>query len=191
MQINIKKEHYPLLIALTLPILLFFGVWITNFLPSLFLKPQYDFVYFNMKTLPYGVKTEFYTIDPYTKKVIKEEPIFGEYYWKEYPNETFQSAKAKIIYPTLYLYDVSTRQSKAVTLEEVNQYILNNSVKSPDGYEIKNGTRASYDFIFPNTYTDYSKWFLVKNGQKIELNLSSDTIKNSGYYDSYGNMKFL
>ncbi len=191
MHLNIKKDHYPLLIALTLPILLFIVVWITNFLPGLFLKPQYDFIYFNAKNLPYGVRSEFYVIDPYTKKIVKDEPIFEEYYWKENPNETLQSAKSKITYPTLYLYDVSKRQSRAITLEEVNQYIIDNSVKSPDGYEIKNGTRVSYDFIFPSTYTDYSKWILVKNGHKFELNLATDNIKDSGYYDSYSNMKFL
>lgn len=190
MPLKIKKEHYPLLLALSLPILLFIGVWVTNFLPGLFSQPKYNFIYFNARELPYGASSEFYTIDPYTKKIVKDEITFSDYYWKNNPSETISSARAKFIFPTLYLYDVSSKISKPITLEDANNFIIDNSVKSPDGYEITHGQKASFDFIFPNTYTDYSSWVLSKSGQTIDLNLMKDPIKESAYYPSY-NVKFL
>ena len=127
-----KKETLPLIIGIGLPLLLIAYVAATVYLPSLFNKPLYDFVYAT------GYDSRYVTVENQTVK-LNQKPSY-------YPNEASRSPEVD-----LYYYDVSRESSKLISLEEAQTHKLDPSEKSPDGYVVSNDRDRSYSF-FPFFY---------------------------------------
>lgn len=127
-----KKETLPLIIGIGLPLLLIVYVATTVYLPSLFNKPLYDFIYTT------GYDSRYVTVENQTVKV-NQKPSYRA-------NEPPQQPEFN-----LYYYDVSKESSKLISVEEAKNYELDPSEKSPDGYAVSNDRDRSYSF-FPFFY---------------------------------------
>lgn len=141
------KEKLPLFVGICLPLFLILYVAITAYIPSLLVKPKYNFIY-----------AEGYYND-YSISVINGKISIGP----RYANKTYLSAQ-----PTLFLYDVTNDKSTQISLEQAYSYIIDPSSKSLDGFTV--GRRESDISYFPFFFGSYDRGtYLMGRGlnQKI------------------------
>jgi len=128
----ITKEKLPFIVGIGLPLLLILYVAITAYLPSLFVKPKYNFIYSNDSYYGYSINV--------LDGRINIEP-------SRYDNRTFRQ-------PTLFLYDVIDDKSTQISLAQAQSYTLDPSNKSPDGFTVgrRDSDSSSYFpfFVFGN-----------------------------------------
>lgn len=127
------KEKLPLIVGIGLPLLLIFYVGITAYLPSLFVKPKYNFIY--------ATDTSDYNLSIVDGKVVMEQRYFNV-------NRPRQ--------PTLWLYDVARDKSTQISLEKAQTYTLDPSNKSPDGFTVGRGETGGYS-VFPFFFGGYDR----------------------------------
>ncbi|HEY5600980.1 MAG TPA: hypothetical protein VIK81_02715 [Patescibacteria group bacterium] len=131
------KEKLPLIVGIVLPLLLILYVAVTAYLPSLFVKPKYNFVY---------ASDSYYDFDI---SVIDGRVNIQPRY-TDYANRTYAPKQ-----PTLFLYDVTSDKSKQLSLPQAQGHILDSSNKSPDGFTVGRQDSDSYSyfpFFFGGSY---------------------------------------
>src|SRR4051812_7664420 len=118
----INKQKLPLIIGLAIPVLMILFVAGAVYVPRFFLHPQYDFVYVN-----------------------------GDYYYRQYSVENGKLIRQvlpedpKLYYPKptqpekFFVYDIQTDTSKEISFSDAQKLVLDSNLKSPDGYEVKQG----------------------------------------------------
>lgn len=123
------KEKLPLIVGIILPLTLILYVVVAAYIPSLIVKPKYNFVYTNTNYYDYNVNV----IDGR----VNIEP--------GYSNNTSRTYFPK--QPSLFLYDVVNDKSTQISLTQAQTYILDPSNKSPDGFTVGRGEYDSYSFF--------------------------------------------
>lgn len=101
-----KTKHLPLIVGISLPIIFIVIISIVIFTPSLFIKPQHNFVYTTEDSY-YAYNQEYQNIYKVENGRIVLEPVP--------PRENIVQTK---ISPTLYLYDVKTNSSIKLLLKK-------------------------------------------------------------------------
>ena len=127
------KEKLPLIVGIGLPIFLIIFVAVSVYLPSLFVKPKYNFIYATGSLYDYDIN------------VIDGRLSVNSKY---YPDTTYRRIPSQ---PTLFLYDVVNDKSKQITLTQAQSYILDPSDKSPDGFTVGRSESGDSSF-FPFFY---------------------------------------
>lgn len=166
------RQKLPIIIGVGLPILLI--LWIVvfvNILPSIFVKPVHNFIY----VTGYDNQQHVYV----ESGKIKADPCpynsssYSYYNCNNYLKEAF------------YLYDVKNNENIPLSLAEAQQYNLDSSEKSSDGYMIKSSRSDSGDFyVFPFFFgSGVSEGISISNGSFSR----QVSLKNNSYY----NFKFL
>ena len=160
------KKHIPLIVGISLPVLFIIIMSIVIFAPSLFVKPQYNFIYsnFNESFYPYNFYKNTFEVKG-NHIVLKAIP--------ENPNRTSVGD-----IPTLYLYDVKASSSHQITLDEAKGYSVDAGPSSPDGYTVQyeyNYNRGFFPFGGGGSDSGY---FVEKDGVKKKL---SGLSGNNGY----------
>jgi hypothetical protein len=134
MKVNVKKQ-LPIIIGIGLP--LFLVLWILVFVyivPSMFVKPKYDFIYITGFNLSYvRVVNGAIKVDDCTLKNCDNEVRNAEFYF----------------------YDVSEKETIPLTMEQALEYRLDSSEKSPDGYAVRSGRESSRGTYFFPFFWDY------------------------------------
>jgi len=160
------KKHLPLIVGISLPIIFILLISIAIFVPSFFIKPQYNFIYSSEDYYGYnqGYKNTYAVEDG--SIVLQALPV--------QPNQTYKGDS-----PTLYLYDVKNNSSHKITLNETKKYTIDSGPSSPDGYTIK--YERNHDGIFElfGSNGDGSGYFIEKDSGKKEL---TGLINDSQYY---------
>ena len=156
-----KKKNIPLIIALSIPILMVILITISIYVPTLFVKPKFDFIYSVENTYCYHRK----------HSVQDERVVFSEVSNKK-ENDICRNNQQ----PRLYYYDVQSFTSKEITLEEAQEYRLDCRRHSQDGFEIVSGDR-SFDIFFISGSSYYDK-YLKKGAYSRRIHL-----ENHHYYD--------
>jgi len=156
------RKNLPLILAIALPILLIIVVALSVTLPSLFIKPQFNFLYASSNN--YASYRVFSVVDGKLTRVEIKQPIKDAYYEPQ-------------VVPQLYLHDVATNSSRQVTFAQAQEFVLDSSPKSPDGFEVVNGSRG--EGVMPMMFwsgSDYGvKYIKGNNGsKKLNLQISSD-----------------
>ncbi len=178
MNMQAVKSNIPLVIGLLLPVLMILFVAGSIYLPSLGEKaqPQYDFLY--------GVDTSYGAPGTYQYfvrggKLMREEN--PEYMLNE-PGSTrpipAKPLKAPVDNARLYVHNVQTNESREITFEEAELLSLDYSMKSPDGFEMRqnHGGGSMFTEMFGGYRgNDYGKRYLIGNGSSVELNLKGST----------------
>lgn len=164
------KKHIPLIFALSIPALLIIGVALSIYLPTLFIKPQYNFLF--------STGGDYYYRNEYTvegDKLVKKPVALPK---------AVQDGKE----PELYLYDVQKNISTKISLVDAQALSLDSNPMSPDGFELTYGSDGGG--VFPFFYwsdRDYGSRFLKGHGVAKKINLP-----NIASYDYYsGNFQFL
>ncbi len=169
------KQNITIVLAFALPFILIFGVVVSIYIPSLFVKTDYNFIY------AFCTNQNYYSCDStlpkkYTVKngklVIRDEsaaPIDtnknGIPDMKEYPAR-------------LFLHDTKTNTSREITKEEAESLTLRGLLTSPDGASVSGRyDRNGGDFFLFGGSSSYN-YYLMQGKGSARLNL----IQNSGSY---------
>jgi len=168
-----KIKHLPLIVAISLPIIFIIIISIVIFTPSLFINPQYNFIY---STDNYGYNQGYKNTYVVENNHISLQAVPVE------QNQTYAGDA-----PTLYMYDVRTNSSHQITFSEAQNYILDPGPSSPDGYTLQ--YESSNDGIFDlfGANQNRSGYFVEKNNGKKELT----GLTNSNQYFYQGNFKLI
>ncbi len=157
------RKHLPLLIGIAIPVLMVLLVAASIIIPGMLVQPQYGFLY--LTTSDYSSNWE-YSVEKgqLTKKKART------------PGDTGSE-------PTLYLHDITTNTSRAVTFEEAQKLKLDPVQISPDGFEVVQG--QSGDFLFFGGSHYPGSYYIRGHGVSKRLPLKTE----GRYY--YGGYQFL
>jgi len=159
------KNHLPLIFGISIPLLMIVFVALSIYIPQLFVKPQYSFLYLNGNNYCYAIpgtdKKIYYVQD--NRLVMKDT--------QTQPVSSCQSEKR----PIIFIYDVVANQSKEISYDEAQKFYLTSSVKSPDGFEITSGGSRGRDFFpFFNVRSDYGSRYISGHNISKRIDISKE-----------------
>ena len=135
------------------------------YLPGIFIKPQYNFLYVVGDSYFDG---QMYSVEH--GKLIKNQI--------EIPDN--QKNNPARVDPKIYIYDVATNESHEISFELGQNLNLDPRSKSPDGFEIVYGTRSDGFFpFFLWTETDRNAQYIKGHNVSKKLGLQ---LNGSAYY---------
>lgn len=163
-------KNLPLLVGLAIPFLMILFVAASIYLPQLFshAEPKQDFLYVTGESYP----TEHFVVR--NGKLEKREIKLPEN--RPPPRE-----------PRLFVHDVSKNESREISFDEAQKFILDSRNQSADGFEVVYGTRGSG--FFPLLFwsdTDYQSVYLKGPGKARKMNV---VLSAPPHY--YYNFRFL
>jgi hypothetical protein len=172
-----NKDHLTLIMALAMPILFILILTGYLYLSPLIVKPQNNFLYYfddnnSESTYSYSIENN------------QLNATAPNYYYnqKNLPLDTTKTPDS--IYPTLYIYNVTTDQSQPVTFDQTGRYKYIGGNISPEGFEVVHGSSGGGGLFFNYSSSNYEDFYLKKNGYSKKLNLNTNS---SNYY----NFEFL
>lgn len=174
--INFRKNA-SLILGISIPILMIVLIAASIYLPGLFIKPKFNFLYLSGEFRYDYNNQPLYIIE--NEKLIKNKITYYEDTYRYYTPPKYDAK--------FYIYDVTTNESKQVSFEEAQKLTLDSNKKSPDGFEVVYGSRG--DGFFPFFYgseTDYETRYLKGNNVSKKLN-----IQLSRTYSFYNNFNFI
>ena len=128
------KNKLPLFVGIGIPLLLILWVLLfVYFLPRLFVKPEYNFVY------AAGYESNYVRV---VANKVQIDPC------PYYPG-SYQNCALYLREMNFYLYDVKNDENISLSLDEVKNYQLDPSEKSPDDYKISFQKDSGDYFFFP------------------------------------------
>lgn len=165
----LKKENLTLLIGLSLPVLLIIVVLLSIYIPRLSApEPQNDFVYSIEDNYYYG-GSQFAVKDSRIEKKdlrVDKDIYDGRLVYPEAP--VYEE-------PRLFLYDVSERISREISLEDAQDLEINPSGKSPDDFSVSCGNRVDgFIFFVFDSGEDCRQQFVRGHGISTEINIDVD-----------------
>ncbi len=173
------KKNWLVLVAFMLPVLLIFTVALGIYLPNLFVKTDYNFVYATCTDTNYyygnyncsSLLSQKYSV--FGSKILTNNDLVVTDPYNKQQNISFNSR--------LFLHNTKTNESRELSLSEQQQLILDNSLyTSPDGVTLSKDSTGGEYFMFPFGGSSYtSGWFLSKGRNKKKMNLIND---NDRYY---------
>jgi|SRR3989344_6461762 len=169
-------KNIPLLVGIALPIVFIFIISIIIFTPSLFIKPQYNFLYSN---------DDYYY--NYNQRYSNTYIVENNHVLLS-PLPTTTGIKYQSDNPPLFLYDVKTDSTHQIDWSEAKNLLIDAGPSSPDGYIVK--YQYSNDGIFElfGSNGNQNGYVISKgNGSKKLNGLNSN---GYSYYNS-GNFKFI
>lgn len=169
---EVIKKNITLVLGISIPILMILFVAGSIYLPGLFIKPHFNFLYVSGDDYYYNYNNgQQYSVqnDRLVKNEIKQP---------ENPNYNPPRYEAK-----LYLYDVTKNESKEISFADAQNLNLDSNIKSPDDFEVVYGSRD--DGFFPFFWgggTDYNARYLKGHNVSKKLNLQ---LNGSSYYYNF------
>lgn len=180
------KKNWPLIVSAALPILMIIFVAASIYLPGLFTHPNYNFLYTNETRYCGGFSSGasyYYQVNNGIIQEYKNTPVNqGRPAPPPYKSINPECARP----PKLFVHDMTKNESREISLEQAKKLKLDNSIQSPDGFEITRGSGSSGLFgLFGES--NYNKIFLKGHGTSTKLNL-----KTSGGLEEYNySFKFI
>ncbi len=157
-----KKKNIPLIVALSIPVLMVVLIATSIYLPALFIKPKTNFVY------------SVGGIYCYPNRYFVSN---GRIHEEEIKKPTENNSCRNDPEARLYYYDVERNASREITLDDATKLTVDDSLKSPDGFEIASGNH-SFDLFFFSGSSYYDR-YLKKGAYSRKLNVVSPV----SYYD--------
>lgn len=158
------KNTLALKIGIVLPILMVLLVIGMIYIPTHYIRPQYNFVY----------------------------ATGGNYYWQsQYAIEKQQIIKQSlkrapnqpVLHEQLYLYNVALNQSQALSFTQAQALKLDSTAQSPDGFNIVAAANGNSFFqLFILTPQNYNLHYLQKNSYSKRLALKLDGQHYNNFY---------
>lgn len=180
------KQHVPIILAFSLPLIFILGFALTTYVPAFFVKTNYNFVYATC-TDDYNYN---YDCNSYLKErflitnnrlVISEvtDMVYEHYYENEHYVQNNHEFR-------IFLHDTQTNESREMTPDEATGLRYSSLLTSPDGITISNDYRYNGgDFlIFGGGSSSYGH-YLTKGNRRSKIN----TINNSDRYQN--NFEFI
>ncbi len=181
------KQNLTLILAFSLPVILIVIVALSTYLPSLFLKTNYNFIY---SACTDGTNYYYYNCNKYLQNryvVVNGSLVINDI------NPTLDSDNDGILdinenYSTrIFMHDTQKNESREITLEEAQGLSLNSLLTSPDGVSVSSDYSRGADFIFLFDGGSSYGYYLMKGNSKNRLNL----INSDDRYYYQDNFQFI
>jgi len=174
MTMEMIKKNITLVIGISIPILMILFVAGSIYLPGLFIKPHFNFLYVS------GNDSYYYYNNGYQYSVQNDKLIKNEI--RQLENQNYNPPRVE---SKLYIYDVAKNESREISFEEAQNLNLDSNNMSPDGFEVTYGSRGDGFFpFFFRSERDYNTRYLKGHNVSKKLNLQL-----SGSY--YNNFRFI
>lgn len=149
----------PLVLALSVPIIMIILIAVSIYVPRLWVKPGYDFVYNSNGPAYYGYGS--FTVEGETLQKLAPSP--------EYLGSTPASALPTNPPEKLYVYHVETAVSEEISFEDAQKLRLSDKKTSPDGFQVEEPS-YSPSMLFTGGRDYYSRYLVGKGvSKKLEL----------------------
>jgi hypothetical protein len=181
------KKNGIILLAFLLPIVVIAGVALSVYLPSAFLKTDYDFVYISCSNINGTVRDcsqafqRKYDVQ-HQHIAIREIGIAQDFNSDNIPDR-HQLSSDRIFY-----HDTKKNESYEISFDDAKKLVLNDLITSPDGVTVSgNYSRSGGDFFpFGGGSSSYG-YYLTKGKARSKLNLINTT--DQYYYQN--NFQFI
>lgn len=160
----IQKQHLPLIIGFSLPILLIVFIFFSVYLPKLLEHPRYDFIY-SINSIPFN--SSYY---------IKDSRIF---YGTPESQDPFLNRYEQ---PSIFLYDIQHHQIHQLSLEEAQTYYLDQSKISPDGFSVEEKYQRTNFFPFFMSDVTNENIYLIKKLYAQRLSIQTEDSYNHAFH---------
>lgn len=175
------KNNLPLIFGIAIPILMIAFVAISIYVPQMFIKPEYDFLYLMGENYCYlNVKAvSGTTVSVYS---VKNSQLI-----QNVSDDDLQKCiTARVPELKIFMYNVTTEKSTEVTYDYARSLRLDSSPESPDGFKIVRGegNGGFFPFYFYSG-SDYNTRYITGRNVSKKLNIS----EGERYY--YNNFTFL
>jgi hypothetical protein len=179
-----NRGKLSLVVAIALPVLAILFIAGAVYLPGLFEQPKYDFIYSRYDSNPYIYSGEPASFTVKDGKLIKIQTLYSG---EDRPKVIDTSTGMPIapVEPTLHYYDIDTNTSRPLVLQETSSMKLDGTLRSPDGFEIRQGNNGGGAFpFFYNGPTPSSMYIVGKySSNKLDIELNST--------DYWGSIRFV
>jgi len=174
------KKNLPLIVGIALPIIFIIIMSVVIFVPTMFVNPQYNFLY-TLNDSYYAYNQGYRNSFSVVKGQVVPVPIPGN---ADISNPQRSASMAD--YPPLYVYDVKSNTSHAVTLDQARTFVLDPGPSSPDGYTV------AYEYndagIFDLFGSRSNSGYFIEKGSSRKI-LTGMTANNMWSYS--GNFKLI
>lgn len=171
-----KKKNTPLVLGLLIPVALIVFVAASIYLPGLFIKPKYNFLYYTNR--------DYYSRYIY---VVRN----GRLTMASNAVSQYGSVNRQASDPKLYIHDAATNKSLPISFNEAANLVLDPNLQSPDGYSLENGDQGGGLFsllLFSADY-DRNETYLVGHNISKKLNVKRESASYTSSY--YNKIQFL
>ncbi|HEY4496888.1 MAG TPA: hypothetical protein VI432_01940 [Candidatus Paceibacterota bacterium] len=178
------KKNIVIILAFSLPVLFILIIFLTTFLPSVFISTDYNFIYAtcaegtdyycgNYLQKLYSIQDERLVVNQVdVDKLVKD--LYGEY-----PPRSGVAYSSRI-----FLHDTKSNESKEIEIKEAETLNLNSLLTSPDGVTVSSDYDSGGGFFpFFESGSSYG-YYLTKGKNKSRLNLVNDD-ERYYYKDSF------
>ena len=182
------KKNFALLLAFILPILLIIGVAVSTYLPSLFIKTNYNFIYSSCTSGSYSypyycsdyLKSRYSVVDG---KIVLNNVDLNKDLDKNGVPDYKQNYSDRI-----FLHDTQKNESREITLKEAQALTLSEILTSPDGITVSSRyDRRGGDFLMMSGGGSSYGYYLTKGNSRSRINL----INNGDTYYYQNNFQFI
>jgi hypothetical protein len=122
-----KTKNLPLIIGIALPVFFILIISIIVFIPTWFIKPQYNFLYSNQGSY-YNYNNQAYS-NTYV--------VDGSSLSLNPPPVSTGSLPKTATNPPLFLYNVKDNSTHQIDFNDAKNFVLDPGPSSPDGYLVK------------------------------------------------------
>ena len=156
------KKNIPIAVGIAIPVLMILFVAGSIYLPGLFAKPKYNFLY---------VTGEYYGR---TYTVANGQVV------QNYVTSTYALAQPQ---PQLFVYDTARNQSQPISFEDAQKLSLDPDEQSVDGFSVVSGGSegGGFPFFMGSSY-DYNAHYLTGHDFSKKINIRSSS---SDYYNNF------
>ena len=181
------KKNLVLIIAFALPILLIFFVAINAYLPSFFLSTDYNFIYSSCTD---SSGHNYYRCNDYLKKrysVVDGKIVINDIDLLQDTDKDGTPDVRENFIARIFLHDTQKNESREITIEEAEKFLLSNLLTSPDGVMIS--SKYEYRTVFFPFFNGRSSHghYLAKGKGMVKLNL----INSNDRYYYQNNFQFI
>lgn len=183
------RKNFALVLAFALPTALIFVVALSTYLPSVFLKTSYDFIYSSCTD---GTNYYYpYNCNQYLQKryAVENGKLTVNQVDLTQDNDKDGTPDFKETYAgRIFYHDTAKNESHEITVEEARALTLNGLLTSPDGVTVS-GHYGNSGGDFPFMFGGGSSYgyFLTKGRSRSKINL----INNTDRYYYQDNFRFI
>jgi len=167
------KKNITLVFGISIPILMILFVAGSIYLPGLFIRPHFNFLYVSNNDSYYYNHNNGYEYAVQSNRLVRSE-------MRQPENQNYNPPQVEL---KLYVYDVVENKAKEISFADAQNLNLDSNVISPDDFEIVYGSRGDSSFpFFWGGRTDYNTRYLKGHNVSKKLNLQ---LNGSSHYNNF------
>lgn len=170
---NTKNVNVPLIVGIGVPVLMMLFIAAAIYLPGLFKKPQFDFIY---SSASYSWAAP--ELDVQGQKIGFKCADAQNYYSSDDSSAKEIALKCtEEFLPKLYRYSIKDDTVSEISYADAKKLLIDTSSDSSDGYKVEQGNYSGEMFssmFGGDNNSDYNQWYLKGHNRMVKLNIPHD-----------------